>query len=208
MINRMRPGRLWQVTFLLPLCLLAIESGRLVAQETGSAAADTTQVADALALDTAAAGPSPSGAFLRGSLIPGWGHAASGSLTRGAFYFGAESLAGWMLYKTARRLGVAREQARIWEERVTAQIMIEGVTDPMEIETLLGEHEQVSRFRGLVDAREEQREDWFAVAIFTLLLSGVDAFVSTHLQNFPEPLTVEGDPVGGGVEVAVRIPVG
>ncbi len=209
MINRMRHGRLWQVTFLLPLCLLALESGRLVAQETGGAAADTTQVADALAApDTAAAGPSPSGAFLRGSLIPGWGHAASGSLTRGAFYFGAESLAGWMLYKTARRLGVAREQARVWEERVTAQLMIEGVTDPMEIETLLGEHEQVSRFRGLVDAREEQREDWFAVAIFTLLLSGVDAFVSAHLQNFPEPLTVEGDPVGGGVEVAVRIPVG
>lgn len=191
------------------LCISAIVPGRLVGQEGGAAAADTTQVADSLAvLDAVAGGISPSGAFLRGSLIPGWGHAASGSLTRGAFYFGAESLAGWMLYKTARRLGVAREQARVWEERVTAQLMVDGVTDPMEIETLLGENEQVARFRGLVDAREEQREDWFAVAIFTLLLSGVDAFVSTHLQDFPEPLTIEGNPVGGGFEVAVRIPVG
>ena len=150
--------------------------------------ADSPVVADSVR------GLSPSGAFLRGSLIPGWGHAASGSLTRGAFYFGAESLAGWMLYKTMRRLGVARDQARLWEERVTAQLMLDGVTDPMQIEALLAEDEQVLRFRGLVDAREEQREDWFAVALFTLLLSGVDAFVSTHLQDFPEPLTVEGDP--------------
>lgn len=194
---------------LLSFCFVTIGVGRLAAQETGTgAAADTAQVADSAVEDTVDGGLTPSGAFLRGSLIPGWGHAASGSLTRGAFYFGAESLAGWMLYKTMRRLGVARDQARLWEERVTAQLMLDGVTDPMEIETLLAEDEQVVRFRGLVDAREEQREDWFAVALFTLLLSGVDAFVSTHLQDFPEPLTIEGDPVTGAVEVGIRIPVG
>ena len=194
---------------LLSFCFVTIGVGRLAAQETGTgAAADTAQVADSAVEDTVDGGLTPSGAFLRGSLVPGWGHAASGSLTRGAFYFGAESLAGWMLYKTMRRLGVARDQARLWEERVTAQLMLDGVTDPMEIETLLAEDEQVVRFRGLVDAREEQREDWFAVALFTLLLSGVDAFVSTHLQDFPEPLTIEGDPVTGAVEVGVRIPVG
>lgn len=195
---------------LLSFCFVTVGADRVAAQETGAAAAaDTAQVADSPPVeDTVDGGLTPSGAFLRGSLIPGWGHAASGSLTRGAFYFGAESLAGWMLYKTMRRLGVARDQARLWEERVTAQLMLDGVTDPMEIETLLAEDEQVVRFRGLVDAREEQREDWFAVALFTLLLSGVDAFVSTHLQDFPEPLTIEGDPVTGAVEVAVRIPVG
>lgn len=194
---------------LLSFFFVTVGSGRLAAQVTGAGAAvDSAQVADSPVVADSVRGLSPSGAFLRGSLIPGWGHAASGSLTRGAFYFGAESLAGWMLYKTMRRLGVARDQARLWEERVTAQLMLDGVTDPMEIEALLAEDEQVLRFRGLVDAREEQREDWFAVALFTLLLSGVDAFVSTHLQDFPEPLTVEGDPVTGAVEVAVRIPVG
>ena len=196
---------------LVSICFITVGSGGLAAQETGAGAAavDSAQVADSTAVeDSAGGGITPSGAFLRGSLIPGWGHAASGSLTRGAFYFGAESLAGWMLYKTARRLGVARDQARIWEERVTAQLMLDGVTDPMEIEALLAEDEQVTRFRGLVNAREEQREDWFAVALFTLLLSGVDAFVSTHNLYFPEPLTIEGDPVSGAVEVAVRIPVG
>ncbi|MCY4400506.1 MAG: hypothetical protein OXE96_14380 [Gemmatimonadetes bacterium] len=189
------------------LAVVAASPVGAAGQETTGAVPDSVPVADSLAVpDSSAAGPGPSGAFLRGAIIPGWGHAASGSLTRGAFYFGAESLAGWMLFKTVRRLGVARRQAGLWEDRVTARLMSEGITDPMEIELALEGHEQVARFRGLVDAREEQREDWTAVAIFTLLLSGVDAFVSAHLQDFPDPLTIEGDPTDGRVEVGFRIP--
>ena len=192
---------------LVPALLVA---GSLQAQEvTGAeAAADSTPVPDSLTMpDSVPKRPSPSGAFLRGALIPGWGHAASGSLTRGAFYFGFETLAGWMVFKTARRLRVARSQVAVWEERVTARLERQGVTDPEEIESELEGHEQIASLRGLVDAREEQREDWVAVAIFALLMSGVDAFVSAHLQDFPEPLTIEGDP-GGTIELAVRVPVG
>lgn len=183
----------------------------------GAAADSTAEISDAIATDTAAAGrtsesaaaaspslPSPAGAFVRGATIPGWGHAASGSLTRGAFYFGFEAAAGWMLLKTMRRLGSARQQLSLWEDRVTERLERSGITEPDEIEAELGRDEEVLRLRSLVDAREEQREDWFAVALFTLLMSGVDAFVSAHLQNFPDPLTVEsGD---GSVEVAVRLP--
>lgn len=168
---------------------------------------DSLAVADSPAADTAS-GISPSGAFLRGAIIPGWGHTATGSLTRGAFYFSVEALAGWMVYKTQRRLGVARDQAALWETRVTTELMARGVTEFEEIEAALDNHEQVARFRGLVDARQEQREDWVAVAIFTLLLSGVDAFVSAHLGDFPEPLTIEGNPEIGVVEVGFRLPVG
>ena len=184
---------------------LALLWGRPVsAQEvTGEAAAqDSVAVPDSLSPR-----PSPAGAFLRGSLIPGWGHAASGSLTRGAFYFGIEAAAGWMVFKTWRKLGVAREQVALWEEQVTARLIREGVTEPEDIDSQLGQHEEVARLRGLVDSRTEQREDWAAVALFFLLISGVDAFVSAHLQNFPEPLTVEGDP-GGTVSVTIRVPVG
>ena len=166
---------------------------------------DSIAAADSLA---AASGISPSGAFLRGALIPGWGHTATGSLTRGAFYFSVEALAGWMVFKTQQRLGVAQDQAALWEERVTAELMAQGITEFEALDAALQDNEQVARFRGLVDARQEQREDWLAVAIFTLLLSGVDAFVSAHLGDFPEPLTVEGDPGGGTVEVALRLPVG
>ena len=162
---------------------------------------------DSLSADSIPAALSPSGAFLRGAIIPGWGHVATGSFTRGAFYFGWESLTGWMVFKSHRRLGAAREQAALWEDRVTAELMGQGVA-PENIESQLEGHSEVLRYRGLVDARKEQREDWLALGIFVLLLSGVDAFVSSHLQDFPEPLTVEGDPAKGTVEVSLRVPVG
>lgn len=150
---------------------------------------------------------SPSGAFLRGALIPGWGHASSGSLTRGAFYFGVEAAAGWMIYKTARRLSWAQEEQAFWEMHVTERLAREGITDPEELLASLDEDSEVLRARGLVEAREEQREDWLAAGIFFLLLSGVDAFVSAHLKDFPEALTVEGDPTTGSLEVGVSLPL-
>jgi hypothetical protein len=159
------------------------------------------------AADSVPAGLSPSGAFLRSSILPGWGHVATGSVTRGAFYFGWESLTAWMIYKSHRRLGAARRQLGLWEDRFTARLMREGVA-PEEIGAQLERDPEIARFRGLVDARVEQREDWAALGIFILLVSGVDAFVSTHLADFPEPLTIEGDPLNGTVEVAVRVPVG
>ncbi len=182
-------------------------AGAQEAARPDSLVVDPAAAADSVAADTAS-GISPAGAFLRGAIIPGWGHTATGSLTRGAFYFSMEALAGWMVFKTHRRLGVAQDQATVWEERVTAELMARGITEFEQIEAGLKNDEQVARFRGLVDARKEQREDWLAVAIFTLLLSGVDAFVSAHLGDFPEPLTIEGDPVGGAMELALRLPVG
>lgn len=160
----------------------------------------------AQAAPDSASGPGPAGAFLRGVLVPGWGHTVSGATTRGAFYFGAESLAGWMLYKTARRLGTARQQAELRERRVGEALAAQGISDAAELEAALEADEDVARARGLAAAREEQREDWIAVLIFTLLLSGLDAFVSAHLQDVPEPLTIEGAPGVGRVEVGFRIP--
>lgn len=196
---------------LLAAGLLLGAAGPATAQEPpppdSTQAAVTEQLADSVLADSAT-GISPAGAFLRGAIIPGWGHTTTGSMTRGAFYFSVEALAGWMVYKTQRRLGVARDQAAVWEELATAELAATGMTEPEQIDAALEQHEQVARFRGLVDAREEQREDWVAVAIFTLLLSGVDAFVSAHLNEFPEPLTIEGNPLGGTVELAVRVPVG
>ena len=174
------------------------------------AAGDTlASVASPSDLDSASSqGPNTRGAFIRGVVLPGWGHTVSGATGRGAFYFGAESLAGWMLFKTWRRLEAAREQAGLLERRITAELEARGVTDSEEIEQALESDEEVSRLRGLVAAREDQREDWLAPVIFVMLVSGVDALVSAHLQDFPQPLTVEGDPSTGRVEVGVRVPVG
>lgn len=185
---------------------LVVSGGAVAAQQTTEAGDSVLVPPGPRSPSDSASGPGPAGAFLRGVLVPGWGHAASDATTRGVFYFGAESLAGWMLYKTARRLGTAREQAALWEERVGQALVAQGVSEPAELEAALEADDDVARARGLVSAREEQREDWLAVAIFTLLVSGLDAFVSAHLQEFPEPLTIEGDPAGGRVEVGFRIP--
>ena len=195
-----RPGR-WAA---LSLGLVATWVTPASAQEeTAEAVAEDSVVAS----DSLPGRPGPSGAFLRGAIIPGWGHAASGSLTRGAFYFGIEAASGWMVFKSWRKLRVARRQLAVWEDRVTAQLMLEEITEPDDIETRLAQDEEIAQLRELVDARSEQREDWAAVSIFFLLMSGVDAFVSAHLRDFPDPLTVEGDP-GGTVSLTVRIPVG
>lgn len=153
-------------------------------------------------------GPGPAGAFLRGVLIPGWGHTVSGSLTRGAFYFGVETASIWMLFKTVKKLDAVRSRVDFWETRVTERLMSEGIVDPVEIATALDADPDVVRTRNLAEGREEQREDWMAVTIFFLLVSGVDAFVSAHLQGFPEPLTVGATHDGEGLQVGFRIPVG
>ncbi len=198
-----------------PICLVVALTATMAA---GARAQEEAPPPDSAALVTAATPPdsaqadstvgvSPAGAFLRGSLLPGWGHATSGAFTRGAFYFSMEALSGWMVFKTQRRLQFAREEAALWEEIAAAEAAAQGVTDPVEVEAFVGRHDEAARYRGLVAARSEQREDWVAVALFTLLLSGVDAYVSAHLKEFPEPLTVEGDPTGGTVEVSVRVPL-
>ncbi len=156
--------------------------------------------------DSTAGRPSPAGAFLRGTLVPGWGHTVSGAHARGAFYFAVESLSGWMLFKTIRRLGSARRALAVSERAATARLEASGVSDPGEVAAALEANEDIARTRGLVAAREEQREDWLAVAVFTLLVSGVDAFVSAHLRDYPEPL-VEPAP-GGGLAVGLRVPFG
>ncbi|MFQ5888858.1 MAG: hypothetical protein ACE5JR_02265 [Gemmatimonadota bacterium] len=58
----------------------------------------------------------------------------------------------------------------------------------------------------LVDARKEQREDWIVLAAFFALLSGVDAWVSAHLQGFEGEVTPPADGAAG-LELRYRIAV-
>ncbi|NIR43198.1 MAG: hypothetical protein GWN99_04610 [Gemmatimonadetes bacterium] len=59
----------------------------------------------------------------------------------------------------------------------------------------------------LLDAREQQREDWIALAVFTAFFSAADGFVSVHLWGFDERTGVspEGEMAA---EVTIRIPFG
>lgn len=150
----------------------------------------------------------PRGALLRSLMIPGWGHAVTGSYTRAGFYLTAQAGNVWMLAKTGGHLAWAGRVERAVEAETEARLAGQGVprdSIPARVRADPG----VIQARNLVEARRSQREDWIALGLFFILIGGVDAFVSAHLQDFPEPLTVEpvGVPGGGfGLEVGVRIP--
>lgn len=149
---------------------------------------------------------SPGGAFLRSIVIPGWGHTAIGSYSRGAFYFGAQTATVYTFFRTRERLTEVRERVRFREQVVRAQLAAEGITGFAEIEQGLDEDASLTDLRNLKDSRDQQREDLIALGVFMLLLSGADAYVSAHLARFPEPLELEARPVGDGrVEVGLRL---
>ncbi len=59
---------------------------------------------------------------------------------------------------------------------------------------------------GLVEARVGEREDWIVLSVFVALMSGVDAWVSTHLHGFEAELEPPEDGTAG-VQVTYRIPL-
>lgn len=150
----------------------------------------------------------PRGAFLRALAIPGWGHAAIGAHGRGGVYMGTQAVVGWMLVRTRSGINGARDLVALRSAAIERELKATGVDDPAQIEAALESDEGVARARGLEAARQQQFEDWLALGIFTLFLSGADAFVSAHLQSFPADVTVV--PVGdeGRVDVGLRLPVG
>ncbi len=151
---------------------------------------------------------SPRGALIRAMVLPGWGHATTGSYTRGAFYFGLESLTAYTLLRTRTRLGDARERASTREAFLRAGLAAGGVVDPTAITTALEQDDVLQGLDALVSSRESQQNDLVAFGIFLIFLTGADAFVSAHLARFPVPIDVQAAPgADGGTEVAVRIPL-
>jgi hypothetical protein len=140
-------------------------------------------------------------------VVPGWGHAAIGAYSRGAFYVALESLTAYTLLRTRSRLGDARQRADFRESFVRTSLEQEGVTDPAVIATRLEEDDMLTALRDLVSSRENQQEDLVAFSIFVVFLTGADAFVSAHLARFPTPIEIDlsGDP-NAGAEIRVSLP--
>ena len=129
---------------------------------------------------------SPLGAFVRSLVLPGWGQAWVGAPGRGAVYFALESGSLWMVYRTQQKLSEAR----------TGQELLRGAG-------VLGPQQNSS----LVEAREQQFEDWLTLSIFLLFFSGADAFVSAYLADFDERVTV-APTASGAMEMRIHLPVG
>jgi len=165
-------------------------------------------------------GPSPAGAFVRSLLVPGWGQAVYGAYVRGGVFFALQSGSWFMLLKTIGKLS----EARSIEERrvgiVRDSLLAEAAEDPrlaeryqdpraleLDVQRAADKDERVTAIRGLVRAREQQREDWIAMTIFVTLMSGVDALVNAHLADFPGRVVVDPG-ADGRITLGVSLPAG
>lgn len=149
---------------------------------------------------------SPGGALVRSLMVPGWGQAVAGSPERGAFYFTLESLGLWMLLKTSKTLGSARDILAMRRLEAEERLIAGGTVDPAELAAGIDADAAVVSALNLEQIRVQQREDWLAFGLFFLLLGGADAFVAAHLADFPEPLETAIRPLPGmGVEVGFRL---
>lgn len=90
--------------------------------------------------------------------------------------------------------------------KLAASVFIgwEGVTLGMALKT--HHEEQYLRRTQSVRARDksQQEQDWLVLLAFNHLMSGLEAYVSAHLADFPQDLHIRAAP--GGVGASISIP--
>jgi hypothetical protein len=174
-----RAGVIDRLTVVVLLMLLGGLPARPVAGQAapGPAAADVMEDGPPV---------SPRGAFLRSLVLPGWGQAYAGAPGRGAIFFSMAAGSSYMTY-TARRLQRDAVREQTWL-RDTGQIEPTAETE-------------------FALARARHFEDWAALSLFLLFLSGADAYVAAYLADFDERIGVLPDP-DGGLQFRLSVPVG
>ncbi|NIP78976.1 MAG: hypothetical protein GWM90_07160, partial [Gemmatimonadetes bacterium] len=78
--------------------------------------------------------------------------------------------------------------------------------DPTILDAAIRADSAGNDLRKLVRAREQQREDWIAWSIFWLLASGVDAYVTAHLADFPADIEIRPNR-DRSVSVGLEVPL-
>lgn len=155
------PRAHWMRRSALLLALFLLGSGAVMAQVPEQTVPAVSQELEV----------SPTGAFFRSLVLPGWGQAYVGAPVRGAVYFGLTGGSLWMSYLTRKQLQDARreqEWSRIGQEAETEFAI----------------------------SRERQFEDWVALTLFLMFFSGADAYVAAYLSDFDERIGVFPTPNG------------
>lgn len=148
--------------------------------------------------------PSPTGAMLRSFVLPGWGQASYDRYLRGGVYFMGHTGNVFMVLKTLSRLDEANDLEERRVAAAEARFLSEG--HPADsIAALVDADPAIIATRELVSTRESQREDWIALGLFWVLISGVDAFVNAQLADFPASIGAVTDGRRHGVLVTVPV---
>jgi hypothetical protein len=164
---------------------------------------------------------SPRGAFIRSMVIPGWGQSAFGAYTRGGIYFAGWTGNWFMNFKNHVRLNEARNRLDLRTAQVRDSIIfsppepgappnpdsMRAVLDTTNLLLAAVRQDPIgSDLQGLVSSREQQREDWIAWSLFWILASGIDAYVTAHLADFPATIELEPN-LDRSVSVRIDIPL-
>lgn len=158
----------------------------------------------------------PRSAMIRSFVLPGWGQAQYDAYFRGSIYFAGWAGNWFMTLRTSARLGMARETLQLRRDQIETAL-IEGSPNPDSmraqidsfpeiLDLAVDNDEKGSELQGLVGAREDQREDWIAWSIFWLLASGIDAYVTGHLSDFPAEVDMQPNR-DGSVTLQLELPL-
>jgi hypothetical protein len=98
------------------------------------------------------------------------------------------------------------------DRKLTAALFVawEGVTLGMTLKAG-GEVRYLRRIgsdSARVEDKKRERQDWLTLLLFNHLFSGLEAYVGSHLQDFPADVRLRSAPGGFGVEAVIplRIP--
>jgi hypothetical protein len=193
------------------LCVLLLPTARAAAQ-TVVLPQDTLPPADTIPREA----PSPRNAFLRAMVVPGWGHFGIGEYRRGAVYLGIQATSWAMLAKSINRLDEARDMAGMLERAGRDSLALamaadtalaRELSDPLRYERELAEYPGLQGFRDLANARRRHRQDWIVYTTVFTFAAAIDAYVTAHLKDFPEGITV-APAADGGVRLGLQLPLG
>jgi len=102
-------------------------------------------------------------------------------------------------------------QAKL-DRKLTASLFLgwEGLTLGMSLKAA-GEVRYLNRIgadSARVESKKQERQDWLILLAFNHLFAGLEAFVGSHLQDFPADVRLRAAPRGIGVQASVpfRLP--
>lgn len=157
----------------------------------------------------------PRNALIKSLLVPGLGQFSIGSPVRGALWVGVRGSSYYMLAKTLKKLGEAKDRETGYREVAAADlraqmeedtVLARQLSDPLAFEERLAADSTVSAAHDLVESRTRHRQDWITYTIFFTFLDGLDAYVAAHLRDFPGEITTTPG-LDGSVSLRVDMPV-
>ena len=102
-------------------------------------------------------------------------------------------------------------QAKL-DRKLTAAIFLgwEGLTLGMSLKTTGEVHylDRIGADSAALANKRQERQDWLVLLAFNHLFAGLEAFVSSHLQDFPADVRFRAVPRGIGVQTVIpfRLP--